>query len=271
MQAFPNTKWGVREMDSWMMALVDDCEINDLFVKNLVMWTIPIKEIVGGVPRWITAHDEQGTAGIMAVYGDHNTSKVLKAFSQISQKFLAGSVCFVLDKRYSGGPVPFATRKEPGLIRIPKSCLLHCTVRANQITVHLIIDLTDQVAWVWNHSIIIKTEMESWSPSEIRTAIELCAKDLGYYELKPEQHQAITAFFNTARCVRFVTYGVQDDLLFRCPSWNVWPVERADESVCRCDVLMVNSVSELFLQWKQTRHDGHITCMVGHAVLATSV
>ena len=37
--------------------------------------------------------------------------------------------------------------------------------------------------------------MESWSSSEIRSAIELCAKDLGYYELKPEQHQAITAFF----------------------------------------------------------------------------
>ena len=37
--------------------------------------------------------------------------------------------------------------------------------------------------------------MESWSPSEIHTAIELCAKDLEYYELKPEQHPALAVFF----------------------------------------------------------------------------
>ena len=36
--------------------------------------------------------------------------------------------------------------------------------------------------------------MESWSPGEIHTATEFCAKDLGY-ELKSEQHQALAAFF----------------------------------------------------------------------------
>ena len=37
-------------------------------------------------------------------------------------------------------------------------------------------------------------EKKCWSPSEIHTAIELCSKDLGYSQLKPEQHQAIAAF-----------------------------------------------------------------------------
>ena len=128
-------------------------------------------------------------------------------------------------------------RKGSGLMLIPNLCLLHCTVRANQTTVHLI---NDQVTWMWNRSIVTKTEMESWTPSEIHNTIELCAKDLGYYELKLEQHRALTAFFKNAGCVCLVTYGVLNNPLFPCPSWNVKSVERGDKSVYRRDVSMVD-------------------------------
>ena len=54
--------------------------------------------------------------------------------------------------------------------------------------------------------------------SEVHDAIELCAKDLGYYELKPEQHQANAAFFKGQDVFAYV---VPEDPLFHCPSWNV--------------------------------------------------
>ena len=95
---------------------------------------------------------------------------------------------------------------------MPKLCLPHCTVRANQIAVHII---SDVIACVKPHTAINMEKSSSWIERGIITAAELSAKGLGYFQLKLEQQQAISTFVEGQDVFvsEFVTYGVREVFL----------------------------------------------------------